>query len=167
MDRDVKSIASCYQKFIKCYLLENNPKIPNMLDCIINYDSVNFFEMFEDLYAATIITNEKLSKDYVLDILIKNNIKDNIRYFSEVSRRWYHQRIIILLHYRKMNFEILVKTEKEYWFAYYYYWKTKNYYIFDFVSCDLEEKINNCKLNKEKMQYFVIEDIKKYVKDDE
>ena len=156
INRNIKSYASCYQKFVNCYLLGKNPKIPTKCERIYYK---NFFEMFEDLYAATVITNHKINVNNVLDVLEKNNIRYNIILLSDISRRWYHQRIIALLKSNHIIIEILVKTIKEYWFAYYYYWKTKNYFIFDIESNNLKDKINNNFIGKDEMMHIAIEDL--------
>lgn len=161
--RKSKSLASCYQKFVKCYLLDDNPKIPLSKDMKSNDESY-YHRIYEDIYAATIITNFKIDKKYLLSILKKKRIEYDLKYCSDISRRWYHQRIIFLFNYKKIIFEILIKTSNEYWFAYYYYWKTKNYLIFDIESRALSNKVNSDTVSNDKMVDFAIKELIEYIK---
>lgn len=167
INRNLKSYASCYQKYVKCYLLEKNPKIPTSLNDVYFNNDIEFFEIFEDLSACTIITKYKIKLECILKIFNKNRFRTKIKYYSDVSRRWYHQRIIILLQYNKVISEILVKTEEEYWFAYYYYWRTKNYLLFDIKSFTLKDKISVCGLNADNMTYIALEDLLNYIRNSE
>lgn len=140
--RPFKTYASLYCKYVKCNLVLRNKKMPSV-------ESNNFFSIFEDLFAVTILLKEKVLEQEILDIL---SMKDTltVHFIDSERRRWYHSRVIILLEYYGLVSEILMKTHHEYWFAYYYYWKTKNYFVFDKVNEELELKIDSA-VNEEEM----------------
>jgi len=160
-NRKIKTNASSYNKFVKCHLLFGNPKVPNVIHAEKNEI---FLSLFEDLIAGTIITEDRLNVDVVIKYFENNYPDYNVHFYDTKSRRWYHQRIIILLENKGIMSELLIKTVDEYWFAYYYYWKTKNYIVFDNIDDGLEKKINN-KMNETEMVKCAIKLIINYIKE--